>query len=104
MRLQADPTTIYAMTLQKGEAIETVKSKDIADAIRLMQSPYNTYLEKGPSTAPICSSGVKSIEAALNPADTDYLFFVADGTGRHAFSTTYEEHVNNIDKYIFNKK
>ena len=104
MRLQADPTTIYAMTLQKGDAIETVKSKDIADAIRLMQSPYNTYLKKGLPPAPICSSGVKSIEAALNPADTDYLFFVADGTGRHAFSTTYEEHVNNIDKYIFNNR
>lgn len=104
MRLQADPTTIYAMTLQKGDAIETVKSRDIAEAIREMQSPYNTYLKKGLPPAPICSSGVRAIEAALNPARTDYLFFVADGTGKHVFTTTYEEHVNNINKYIFNRR
>ena len=99
MRLQADPTTIYAMTLQKGDAIETVTSREIADAIRLMQSPYNTYLKKGLPPSPICSSGVKAIEAALNPSNTDYLFFVADGTGKHAFSLTYEEHLKNIERY-----
>lgn len=99
MKLQADPTTIYAMTLQKGESIETVRARDIAEANRLMQNPYNTYLTKGLPPSPICSSGVKAIEAALNPDKTDYLFFVADGSGKHTFSKTYEEHLNNIERY-----
>ncbi|WP_295153944.1 endolytic transglycosylase MltG [uncultured Brachyspira sp.] len=99
-RLEADPTTIYAMTLTKGDYIEkpNLRYSDLR-----MEHPYNTYKNKGLPPGPICSSGAKAIEAALNPADTDYIFFVADGTGKHAFSVTYEEHVKNIDKYILKK-
>ena len=80
-RLEADPTTIYAMTLVKGDAIEkpNLKYNDLR-----MIHPYNTYKNTGLPPGPRCSSGAKAIEAALNPADTDYIFFVADGTGKHA--------------------
>ena len=88
------------MTLQKNDAIE--KPNLTRDDL-LMRHPYNTYYIKSLPPGPICSSGVKSIEAALNPADTDYLFFVADGTGKHAFTLTYEEHLKNIDRYILKK-
>lgn len=99
-RLEADPTTIYAMTLVKGDYIEkpNLKYADLR-----MEHPYNTYKNTGLPPGPICSSGAKAIEAALNPAETDYIFFVADGTGKHAFSVTYEEHVENINRYIFKK-
>lgn len=99
-RLEADPTTIYAMTLIKGDYIEkpNIKYADLR-----MEHPYNTYKNMGLPPGPICSSGAKAIEAALNPADTDYIFFVADGTGKHAFSVTYEEHVENINRYILKK-
>lgn len=59
-----------------------------------IDSPYNTYLYLGFPPAPIASPGIKSLEAALYPAQTNYLFFVADGTGGHTFSETYEEHMN----------
>lgn len=99
-RLEADPTTIYAMTLVKGDYIEkpNLKYADLR-----MEHPYNTYKNTGLPPGPICSSGAKAIEAALNPADTDYIFFVADGTGKHAFSVTYEEHEENIRRYIFKR-
>ena len=99
-RLEADPTTIYAMTLVKGDYIEkpNLKYADLR-----MEHPYNTYKNTGLPPGPICSAGAKAIEAALNPADTDYIFFVADGTGKHAFSVTYEEHVENINRYIFKR-
>ena len=99
-RLEADPTTIYAMTLVKGDYIEkpNLKYADLR-----MEHPYNTYKNTGLPPGPICSSGAKAIEAALDPAETDYIFFVADGTGKHAFSVTYEEHVENINRYILKK-
>lgn len=99
-RLEADPTTIYAMTLVKGDYIEkpNLKYADLR-----MEHPYNTYKNTGLPPGPICASGAKAIEAALNPADTDYIFFVADGTGKHAFSVTYEEHEENIRRYIFKR-
>ena len=99
-RLEADPTTIYAMTLVKGDAIEKPNLR--YDDLRMVH-PYNTYKNTGLPPGPICSAGARAIEAALNPADTDYIFFVADGTGKHAFSVTYEEHVENINRYIFKK-
>jgi UPF0755 protein len=63
-------------------------------------SPYNTYMYSGLPPAPICSPGLKSIIAALNPSKTDYLFFVAKGDGSHAFSKTYDEHLRNVQKYL----
>ncbi|WP_297277413.1 endolytic transglycosylase MltG [uncultured Brachyspira sp.] len=99
-RLEADPTTIYAMTLVKGDYIEKPNLK--YDDLRMVH-PYNTYKNTGLPPGPICSAGGRAIEAALNPADTDYIFFVADGTGKHAFSVTYEEHLENINRYILKK-
>jgi UPF0755 protein len=62
------------------------------------KSPYNTYRNPGLPPTPICNPGLKSIDAVLRPARTDYLFFVATGEGNHLFSATYEEHQRNIAK------
>jgi len=62
------------------------------------KSPYNTYRNPGLPPTPICNPGLKSIDAVLRPARTDYLFFVATGEGNHLFSSTYEEHQRNVAK------
>jgi UPF0755 protein len=64
-------------------------------------SPYNTYLYPGLPPGPIASPSLKSILAVLEPAKHDYIFFVAEpgGTGRHAFARTYEEHLQNVERY-----
>ena len=62
------------------------------------KSPYNTYKRLGLPPTPICSPGLKSIDAVLHPAQTDYLFFVATGEGNHLFSSTYEKHQRNVAK------
>lgn len=84
MRLQADPTIIYGMGgLKRHLTIGDYK----------FPSRYNTYLYKGFPPTPICSPGMKSIMAALYPDSTNYLYFVADGTGRHVFNRSYEQHL-----------
>lgn len=100
MRLQADPTTVYAMVLEKEDSIEkpNLRRDDL-----LMSHPYNTYRVSGLPPGPIASSGEKAIEAAMFPAKTDYYFFVADGTGKHAFSKDYAQHLIYIDRYILEK-
>jgi len=100
MRLQADPTTVYAMVLEKGDSIEkpNLRRDDL-----LMSHPYNTYRVWGLPPGPIASSGKKAIDAAMFPAKTDYYFFVADGTGKHAFSKDYAQHLIYIDRYILGK-
>lgn len=100
MRLQADPTTIYAMVLEKKDSIE---KPNITRDDLLMIHPYNTYMTTGLPPGPISSSGAKAINASLYPSITDYLFLVADGTGKHAFTKDYNEHLKNIDKYILKK-
>ncbi len=83
MKLDADPTVIYGLGgLNRPLYIRDLK-KD---------TPYNTYLRKGLPPTPINSPGLAAIRAALNPATTDYLFFVADNSGGHRFSRTYAEH------------
>ena len=69
---------------------------EIADT--KIDSPYNTYKYKGLPAGPIASPGLKTIDAALYPEKTNYLYFVADGNGRHYFAATYEEHQNNMRK------
>jgi UPF0755 protein len=64
-----------------------------------VKSPYNTYLQSGLPPGPICSPGAHSMHAVLNPADVDYLYFVAKGDGHHHFSRTYREHVAAKEKY-----
>ena len=98
MRLEADPTVQYAMGFQpdKGTWWKTPVSLDEYSKVL---SPYNTYLHEGLPPTPICSPGRESIRAAIEPAQTDYLFFVAKGDGSHAFAKTFEEHQANIAKY-----
>ncbi len=93
--LQADPTVQYALG-QEGNWWPDLQPADLTKP-----SPYNTYLQPNLPPGPICNPGSRSIQAALNPAQTDYLYFVAkgDGTGTHAFARTYEEHLANVQRY-----
>jgi len=100
MALQTDPTVIYALTLGKhenggqGPLGRRLLKKDLA-----FDSPYNTYKYAGLPPGPIANPGKASIEAALNPEEHKYIYFVADGTGGHAFSKTLNEHNNNAAKW-----
>ena len=86
MALQACPTVLYALE-QEGVHRTRLLYEDLD-----IKSPYNTYMVRGLPPTPICSPSLSSIRAALHPADTNYLYFVADGHGRHRFSKTFEEH------------
>jgi UPF0755 protein len=90
MRLQADPTVHYG-TRRAGYRI---RSKDLTE-----KTEYNTYVIQGLPPGPIASPGIKSIRAALYPADTDYLFFVSRNDGTHHFSKTGEEHLEAVALY-----
>ena len=91
MPLQADPTVIYALKDGQTDYEYKLTHEDMK-----FNSPFNTYVTKGLPPTPICNPSRESIIAALNPAKTDYLYFVADGTGGHAFSKTYGEHKKKI--------
>ncbi|MCF7792837.1 MAG: endolytic transglycosylase MltG [Candidatus Cloacimonetes bacterium] len=86
-KLQADPTVAYVLELQ-GKNRKKIYYKDL-----LIDSPYNTYKHYGLPPTPICSPSRTSIEAVLNPAETDFYFFFADGTGGHEFTKTYKQHI-----------
>jgi len=88
MRLQADPTVVYALTGGVGD----MGGKPLLSGHLKIDSPYNTYTHNGLPPAPIANVGVEAIRAVLRPADTNYLYFVADGRGGHIFSKSYEEH------------
>ena len=94
MRLQTDPTVIYAMTKGEYKLERPLLRKDLQ-----IDSPYNTYNVAGLPPTPICNPGKASIEAALNPEETGYYYFVARGDGGHYFSRTYKGHKENITKY-----
>jgi UPF0755 protein len=94
MRLQTDPTVIYGIT--KGEG---VLGRGLRQSELRRETPYNTYVIDGLPPTPIANPGQLSIEAALNPESSDYLFFVADGTGGHVFAVTLAEHNANVAKW-----
>jgi len=94
MRLQTDPAVIYGITKGEGVLGRGLRQSELRKA-----TPYNTYVIQGLPPTPIANPGRDSIAAAMNPAQSDYLFFVADGTGGHAFATTLEEHNANVAKW-----
>jgi UPF0755 protein len=91
MKLQSDPTIIYGLVFGKGALGRPLTKSDIAQP-----TPYNTYVIDGLPPGPIANPGRASIEAAANPARTKELYFVADGTGGHAFAETYDQHLKNV--------
>jgi UPF0755 protein len=91
MRLQSDPTIIYGLVGGKGTLGRPIMRSEIEQA-----TPYNTYQIDGLPPGPIANPGRASLEAAANPARTRELYFVADGTGGHAFAETYEQHQKNV--------
>jgi len=93
MKLQSDPTIIYGLTGGKGSLGRPIKKSEIEQP-----TPYNTYVINGLPPGPIANPGKASLEAVAKPARTKDLYFVADGTGGHVFSETYEQHQKNVAK------
>lgn len=93
MRLQSDPTIIYGLVGGKGTLGRPIMRREIDQP-----TPYNTYVIDGLPPGPIANPGRASLEAAANPARVRDLFFVADGTGGHAFTETYDQHQKNVVK------
>jgi UPF0755 protein len=91
MRLQSDPTIIYGLTGGKGALGRGILRSEIDQ-----HTPYNTYVIDGLPPGPIANPGRASLEAAANPARTKDLYFVADGTGGHAFAENYDQHQKNV--------
>jgi UPF0755 protein len=91
MRLQSDPTIIYGITGGKGPLGRRIRRSEIDGA-----TPYNTYQIDGLPPTPIANPGRAAIEAVLNPPETKDLYFVADGTGGHAFASSLKEHLKNV--------
>src|SRR5215470_3798202 len=93
IKLQSDPTIIYGMVGGKGTLGRPIRRSEITQP-----SPYNTYVIEGLPPGPISNPGRASLEATANPARTRDLFFVADGTGGHTFTETYDAHQKNVAK------
>jgi UPF0755 protein len=91
MPLQSDPTAVYKVRAFAGR----VSKKDI-----MLDSPYNTYRIKGLPPGPIGNPGPDAIEAVLNPARTNYLYFVAKMDGTHCFSVTLDEHNRAVERFL----
>jgi UPF0755 protein len=93
MRLESDPTVIYGITagepLGRGLRVSELRK----------ETPYNTYIVPGLPPTPIANPGRAAIEAVLNPADTKDLFFVADGSGGHAFAASLTDHNRNVARW-----
>ncbi len=95
MPLQADPTIIYGASNKTGTLGRPILKSELEDE----DNPYNTYRNKGLPPTPIANPGRAALEAALNPAKTSDLYFVADGTGGHAFAENYADHQRNVAKW-----
>lgn len=92
MKLQSDPTVIYGVEQAQGKPMQRPLSRrDLATP-----TPYNTYTIAALPPTPICNPGKAALQAVLQPEETDYLYFVADGTGGHVFAKTLAEHNRNV--------
>jgi UPF0755 protein len=91
MKLQSDPTIIYGLVGGKGTLGRSILKSEIEQ-----HTPYNTYVIEGLPPGPISNPGRAALEAVASPARTKELYFVADGTGGHAFSETLEQHQRNV--------
>jgi len=94
MKLQSDPTVAYAVSNGQNSADRALTHGDLD-----MSSPYNTYRIGGLPPGPIGSPGLAALQAVAQPARSDFLYFVADGSGGHIFSTTLEEHNRNVARW-----
>lgn len=92
MRLQIDPSVIYGLS-KTGLLGRALTRKDLQKI-----TPYNTYRKKGLPPTPICNPGMKSLNAAADPANTDHIFYVATGKGGHNFAKHYDDHLQNVKK------
>jgi UPF0755 protein len=94
MRLQTDPTVVYAVTGGKQNIGRSIYKKDLQ-----IDSPYNTYRYYGLPPGPICNPSKEALFAAANPSEAEYLYFVATGDGGHWFAKTLDEHNKNVSRY-----
>ena len=99
MRLQSDPTILYGLTGGK-----TVWGRPIQKSEITQKTTHNTYQIDGLPPTPICNPGRAALEAALNPAETKALYFVADGSGGHVFADTLKDHNANVQKWRATEK
>ncbi len=91
MRLETDPTVIYGIANFDGN----LKKRHLADRA----NPYNTYRHKGLPPGPIASPGAEALRAVVEPAQSDYFYFVSRNDGTHVFSRTYREHVIAVNEF-----
>jgi UPF0755 protein len=94
MKLQTDPTVIYGVTRGEGVLGRGLRRSELR-----RETPWNTYVIDGLPPTPIANPGLASLRAAVNPDETPYIFFVADGTGGHAFAVTLAEHNANVARW-----
>jgi UPF0755 protein len=99
MKLQADPTVLYGLTMGKNIIARSPTKAEIKE-----KNPYNTYIVKGLPIAPISNPSVASLFAAARPSKTDFLFFVSNGNGSHRFSKSYDDHKEGIEILLTRKK
>ena len=94
MKLQSDPTVIFALTNGSGDLGRHLTYRDLR-----YENGYNTYVVSGLPIGPISNPGYAALKAVLHPDKTEDLYFVADGKGGHVFAKTYAEHEKNVARY-----
>ena len=94
MKLESDPTIVYGLVFGKGTLGHSISKAELEQA-----TPYNTYIISGLPPGPICNPGKAALEAVANPASGKDIFFVADGTGGHAFAETLDQHLKNVARW-----